>query len=146
MTLIFLLLTLENVYAANISEETKNLSKCEGVYIYAAHLAQMNNNEGLAKNLLFRASNAVTAYLFLNEKAGRVSGEVMEQIKAARRADKPNLDANPYGVFERAGVCDSISSSLVSKARSLNKIWDGRDFNEWQQMMFTTYLKTMAIK
>ena len=54
--------------SASISEETKNLSRCEGIYIYMAHLAQMQNNEGLAKNLLFRASNTSTAYLFLNEK------------------------------------------------------------------------------
>ncbi len=132
--------------SASISEETKNLSRCEGIYIYMAHLAQMQNNEGLAKNLLFRASNTSTAYLFINESGGRVSGEIMEQIKAVRRADKPNLDANPYAVLEKAGHCDTTCGPVISKARGMNKIWEGKDFNEWQQMMFSTYVKSMGIR
>ena len=132
--------------SASISEETKNLSRCEGIYIYMAHLAQMQNNEGLAKNLLFRASNTSTAYLFLNESGGRVTGEIMEQIKAVRRADKPNLDANPSSVIQRGGLCDTTTGPVISKVRAMNKIWESKDFNEWQQMMFATYLKSMGIK
>lgn len=132
--------------SATISEETKNLSRCEGIYIYMAHLAQMQNNEGLAKNLLFRASNTATAYLFLNESGGRVTGEIMEQIKSVRRADKPNLDANPSSVIQRGGMCDTTTGPVISKARAMNKIWESKDFNEWQQMMFATYLKGMGIK
>jgi len=134
------------VFGASISEETKNLSQCEGIYIYTAHLAQMQNNEGLAKNLLFRASITSTAYLFLNETGGRVSGEVMEQIKAVRRADKPNLDANPSSVLQRGGLCDTTTAPVILKARNMNKIWDGKDFNEWQQMTFATHLKSMGIR
>jgi hypothetical protein len=132
--------------SASISEETKNLSRCEGIYIYMAHLAQMQNNEGLAKNLLFRASNTSTAYLFLNESGGRVTGEIMEQIKSVRRADKPNLDANPSSVIQRGGLCDTTTGPVISKARAMNKIWESKDFNEWQQMMFATYLKSMGIR
>ena len=132
--------------SALISEETKNLSRCEGIYIYMAHLAQMQNNEGLAKNLLYRASNTATAYLFLNENGGRVTGEIMEQIKTVRRADKPNLDANPSSVIQRGGLCDTTTGPVISKARGMNKIWESKDFNEWQQMMFATYLKSMGIK
>jgi hypothetical protein len=134
------------VFGATISEETKNLSRCEGIYIYMAHLAQMQNNEGLAKNLLFRASNTSTAYLFLNESGGRVTGEIMEQIKSVRRADKPNLDANPSSVIQRGGLCDTTTGPVISKARAMNKIWESKDFNEWQQMMFATYLKSMGIR
>lgn len=111
-----------------------------------AHLAQMQNNEGLAKNLLYRASNTATAYLFLNESGGRVTGEIMEQIKSVRRTDKPNLDANPSNVIQRAGLCDTTTAPVISKARAMNKIWDNKDFNEWQQMVFATYLKTLGIK
>jgi hypothetical protein len=132
--------------SASISEETKNLSRCEGIYIYMAHLAQMQNNEGLAKNLLFRASNTSTAYLFLNESGGRVTGEIMEQIKAVRRADKPNLDANPSSVIQRGGLCDTTTGPVISKVRAMNKIWEGKDFNEWQQMIFATSLKSMGIR
>lgn len=132
--------------SASISEETKNLSRCEGIYIYMAHLAQMQNNEGLAKNLLYRASNTSTAYLFLNESGGRVAGEIMEQIKSVRRADKPNLDANPSSVIQRGGMCDTTTGPVISKARAMNKIWESKDFNEWQQMMFAVYLKSMGIR
>jgi hypothetical protein len=132
--------------SASISEETKNLSRCEGIYMYMAHLAQMQNNEGLAKNLLFRASNTSTAYLFLNESGGRVTGEIMEQIKTVRRADKPNLDANPSSVIQRGGLCDTTTGPVISKVRAMNKIWEGKDFNEWQQMIFATYLKSMGIR
>jgi hypothetical protein len=134
------------VFGATISEETKNLSRCEGIYIYMAHLAQMQNNEGLAKNLLYRASNTSTAYLFLNESGGRVTGEIMEQIKTVRRTDKPNLDANPSSVIQRGGLCDTTTGPVISKVRGMNKIWESKDFNEWQQMMFATYLKSMGIR
>ncbi len=133
-------------FSATISDETKNLSRCEGIYVFAAHLSQMQNNEGLAKNLLFRASNTATTYLFLNESGGMVSGEIMEQIRAVRRADKPNLDANPSSVIQRGGLCDTTTAPVISKARHMNKIWGGKDFNEWQQMTFATYLKTLGIK
>ena len=135
-----------SAFGATISEETKNLSRCEGIYIFMAHLAQMQNNEGLAKNLLLRASNTSTAYLFLNESGGRVPGAIIEQIKAVRRADKPNLDADPYGVIEKAGLCDTTTASVILKARGMNKVWDSKDFNEWQQMMFATYLKALGIR
>ena len=135
-----------SAFGASISEETKNLSRCEGIYVYMAHLAQMQNNEGLAKNLLYRASNTSTAYLFLNENGGRVTGEIMEQIKTVRRADKPNLDANPSSVIQKAGLCDTTTAPVISKARNMNKIWDGKDFNEWQQMAFASYLKFMGIR
>lgn len=146
--LLFIIAILFSPFAksALISEETKNLSRCEGIYIYMAHLAQMQNNEGLAKNLLFRASNTATAYLFLNESGGRVTGEIMEQIKSVRRADKPNLDANPPSVIQKGGMCDTTTGPVISKARAMNKIWESKDFNEWQQMLFTTYLKVMGIK
>jgi hypothetical protein len=148
MRLIFFTLILFSsiVFGDTISEETKNLSRCEGIYLFAAHLSQMQNNEGLAKNLLFRASNTVTANLFLNESGGKVSGDIMEQIKAVRRADKPNLDANPSSAIVRGGLCDSTTAPSISKARNMNKIWDGKDFNEWQQMAFATYLKSLGIK
>lgn len=69
---------------------------------------------------------SATTYLFLNESGGMVSGEIMEQIRAVRRADKPNLDANPSSVIQRGGLCDTTTAPVISKARHMNKIWGVR--------------------
>ena len=142
---IFLFLSV-NSFAQSISEDSKNLARCESVYLYAAHLAQMQNNEGLAKNILFRASRVMTANFFLNESGGRVKGEILEQIKSIRRANKPLLDADPYSVYTKAGECDKSTTSSISAARNMNKIWDGKNFDEWQQMLFNQTTTSMGLK
>ena len=52
--------------SSEISNTSKNLAHCEAVYAYSANLAQMLNNEGLAKSYLARMSNVITANFFLN--------------------------------------------------------------------------------
>jgi len=142
----FLMHLSTTAFSQTISDESRNLAKCEGVYLYAAHLSQMQNNEGLAKNLLYRASSVTTTHLFLNENGGRVKGEIIEQIKSVRRAGKSSLDADPYGVYTKAGDCDKSCSGSISKARNMNKIWDGRNFDEWHLMIFQESMKAMGIK
>ena len=147
IALIFLLpLSALNSLGQSISAESTNLAKCEGVYVYLAHLSQMQNNEGLAKNLLYRSSRVVAAYLFLNESGGKVKGEVMEQIKSVRRAEKPSLDADPNGVILKASECDKSTPNAIAKARNMNKVWDGKNYDEWQQLLFAQYMKTLGIK
>ena len=80
---------------SQISSESKNLAWCEGVYVYYAQLSQMKNNEGLAKNLLFRSSRVVTANLFLNLEDGKVSGDKVRQFKEVRKNMKITFDSQP---------------------------------------------------
>jgi hypothetical protein len=135
-----------NSYAHTISSESRILASCEGIYLYAAHLSHMQNNEGLTKNILYRASRVTTAMLFLNESGGKVKGETLEQLKNVRRAEKPLLDTDPNSVYLKAGDCDKTTPSIIAKARNMQKIWDGKNFDTWQQMMFNEMLTTMGIK
>jgi len=134
------------VIGQTISADTRLLSLCEGRYLFVAHLAQMNNNEGLAKNLLLRASRVTTAHLFLNERNGKVSGETMNEIKAVRRAEKPSLDALPDRAVTLADECDKTTPKIVAGVRNMGKVWDGKKFDDWQQMMFEQYMKSMGIR
>jgi hypothetical protein len=136
----------QRVEAQTISEETKLLARCEGVYFYAAHLAQMSNNEGLAKNLLFRSSTVTAAHLFLNEKKGRVSGDVIRQITQTRLSDKRTLDANSDQILQRIDQCDKTAQPIIEKVRGLGKIWDNRTYDEWQHEMFQQNLRNLGIR
>jgi len=129
----------------SISEETKLLARCETTYLYLAHLSQMKNNEGLAKNLLSRASRVTTAHLFLNEVNGAVSEEILDQIKSIRRKIKPSLDSDPESAILRASECDKSVPPVISKVRLLDKIWDNKNFDEWQQILFNGYRKSLGI-
>lgn len=135
-----------NCFAQTISSESKLLASCEGIYLYAAHLSQMQNNEGLSKNILFRASRVTTAMLFLNESGGKVKGETLEQLKNVRRSEKPLLDSDPNSVYIKAGDCDRTTQTIIAKVRNMQKIWDGKNFDTWQQMMFNQYLNSLGIK
>ena len=144
--LIFSFIFSSNSFSQTISTESRILASCEGIYLYAAHLSQMQNNEGLSKNILIRASRVTTAMLFLNESGGRVKGEVLEQLKGVRRAEKPLLDADPNSVFVKAGDCDKTTPSMISKARNMQKIWDGKNFDTWQQTLFNQYMSSLGLK
>jgi hypothetical protein len=93
-----------------------------------------------------RASRVTTAMLFLNESGGRVKGEVLEQLKGVRRAEKPLLDADPNSVFIKAGDCDKTTLSIITKARNMQKIWDGKNFDAWQQILFNQYMSALGLK
>ena len=133
-------------FGQTISADTKLLSLCEGRYLFVAHLAQMNNNEGLAKNLLLRSSRVTTAHLFLNERNGKVSGEVMNEIKTVRRAEKPALDADPERAIVLADQCDKTTPRIIAGARNMGKVWDGKKFDDWQQLIFEQNMKSMGIR
>ena len=70
-------LYLNQADAITVNNDSKILARCEMVYLYNSHLAIMQNNEGLAKNMLFRASSVVAANMMLSENDGNVSGEIL---------------------------------------------------------------------
>ena len=116
------------------------------MYIYYAQYFQLKNNEGAAKNLLFRSSRVVTANLFLNLENGKVSGEKVAQFKEVRRNMKQQFDANPDGNAVEVSKCDSSVQATITKVKSKNQIWDGENFESMQQKMMTKYLNTLGIK
>lgn len=131
---------------SQISGESKNLAWCEGVYVYYAQLSQMKNNEGLAKNLLFRSSRVATANLFLNLEDGKVSGDKVRQFKEVRKNMKITFDLQPDLYFNEIAKCDSSVQSTISAVRAKNQIWDGQKFDDLQQKMMQTYLTSLGIR
>lgn len=131
---------------SQISSESKNLAWCEGVYLYYAQLSQMRNNEGLAKNLLFRSSRVVTANLFLNLEDGKVSGDKVRQFKEVRKNMKITFDSQPDLYFNEIAKCDSSVQSIIAAVRAKNQIWDGQKFDDLQQKMMQTYLNSLGLR
>ena len=131
---------------SQISSESKNLAWCEGVYVYYAQLSQMKNNEGLAKNLLFRSSRVVTANLFLNLEDGKVSGDKVRQFKEVRKNMKITFDLQPDLYFNEIAKCDSSVQSTIAAVRAKNQVWDGQKFDDFQQKMMQTYLTSLGIR
>ena len=144
--IIALLLLLPLHAISQISSESKNLAWCEGVYIYYAQYFQMNNNEGAAKNLLFRSSRVVAANMFLNLENGKVSGEKIGQFKEARKNMKSMFDANPENYLSELKKCDSTVQSTIASVKSKNQTWDGQTFDMLQQNMMNKYLSSLGIR
>ena len=130
-----------------ISEESKHLASCEGIYIFLAHLSQMQNNEGLAKNLLYRASRVYAANVFMYFSKGDVPDETLAQWKAVRRVEKPSLDANPQLAIYRASECDKTVEQSIRRIRNENKkVWAGLSYDEFQQTIFNQSMTSMGIR
>jgi hypothetical protein len=147
MKLFFCLITvLPLICSAQISSDSKNLAWCEGVYIYYAQYFQLKNNEGAAKNLLFRSSRVVAANMFLNLENGKVSGEKVAQFKEARKGMKQTFDSNPESYISEVGKCDASVQSSINSVKSRNQTWDGQNFDVLQQSLFTKYLNSLGIR
>jgi hypothetical protein len=131
---------------SQISNESKNLAWCEGVYIYYAQLFQMRNNEGLAKNLLYRSSRVVTANLYMNLENGKVSGEKVRQMKDVRKNMKATFDLQPDLYINEITKCDSSVQSTIAAVRAKNLIWDGQRFDDMQQKLMQNYLSSLGIR
>ncbi len=133
--------------AAEVSTESKNLSRCQAIYSYAARYILLMNNEGAAKEMLFRTSQTVTALFFLNLDNGVVSGDKLGQFKEAQSGIKNMLDTGGEDkLAKEISACDKSNSSSILKARHLNIIWDGKDFNKAQQFMLSGFLANLGIK
>ena len=132
--------------AAAISKESENLAWCEGVYLYYAQGMQIRNNEGAAKNLLFRASRVTTANMFMNLKDGVVSGDVIGQWKAARSILKAKFDADPDKWMAELNKCDTSTKSVIQSIRDRRIIFDKKTFDEFQGGIFATYRNSLGIQ
>ena len=143
---ITILLLLPLTAFSQIASGSKDLAWCEGVYLYYAHYQQMTNNEGAAKNLLYRASRVTTANFFLNMENGEVRGDKIRQFKEVRKNQKSMFDSNPdkyiKGIFE----CDSIVAKYIAIERAKDQTFDGRSFDVTQQLFFEKMLSTMGIR
>ena len=141
---LFLLLPLSAF--SQIASGSKDLAWCEGVYLYYAHYSQLSNNEGAAKNLLYRASRVTTANLFLNLENGKVAGEKIRQFKEVTKNQKAMLDSNPIKHSEGITECDSIVAKYIAIERAKNKTFDGQSFDAFQQLIFEKLLSTMGVR
>ena len=144
---IFLTFSLTNsAIATAISKDSENLAWCEGVYLYYAQGMQIRNNEGAAKNLLFRASRVTTANMFMNLKDGVVSGDVIGQWKAARSRLKAKFDADPDKWMAELNKCDTSTKSVIQSIRDRRIIFDKKTFDEFQGGIFATYRNSLGIQ
>jgi len=128
-----------------VSEESKVLGQCEGAYLYLMHLSLMANNEGLAKNLLLRASRVNTAYLFLNERNGQVTGDVLNQFRAIQKEQKAEFDKDPNTATLKVLECDK-TEPIIERVKNMQKVWDGRNFTQWQLSVFEYYMKLLGFR
>jgi hypothetical protein len=144
--LAFLLLFVSLPALSELSAESRNLAWCEGVYIYYAQYFQIKNNEGAAKNLLFRSSRVVAANMLLNMESGKVSGEKVGQFKEVRKNMKSMFDSNPEGGLSEVSKCDASVQSTIAKVKSQNQTWNGQGFDVLQQSIMDKYLSTLGFR
>lgn len=128
-----------------ISEESKNLAWCGSVYAYYAHVMQLVNNEGAAKNLLFRSSRAITANLFLNLRNGMVSGEITRQFTEVTSGLTKKFDTNQEKWMSEISGCDASTPDVITRIRASRTIWDGKTFDQFQDGIFTASRKQLGI-
>ena len=131
---------------SQISDDSKFLAWCEGAYLYHAHYSQLSNNEGAAKNFLYRTSRVMTANLFINLENGEVSGDKVRQWKEIKKNQKAMLDSNPEKIDSFTANCDLIVPKRIATARSMKQTFDGLSFDAYQQFVFEKLLSTMGIR
>ncbi len=135
-------------YAASdtITDESKKLAYCEGVYLYTAQMLQIQNNNGAALNLLSRASRVTTANFFLNKQGNKITGERVGEIKLARRGVKERLDSDQSLALTEANECDKTTKPIISLAiKQGGTLW-GKGFVELNQAMLEQYKKNLGIQ
>ena len=128
-----------------LTNDQKLLSKCQAVYAYAAHLAQIQNNPGLATNLLFRSSRSTTALFMTSAKNGKVKGSDIDKFKKIQAASKNALDANQAKINDEILSCDQnalpVTNSIESRKRQL---W-GKSFQELQRDFLVNAKQTIGL-
>lgn len=132
--------------AVSIPQESKKLGYCEFVFFYAAQMAQMQNNEGLAKNYARRASFFTVANFLLIEENGNISAEKIKQFRAESILKKSEFDANQKLVAGEISKCDKDVTSIALTIRNKNKTMWGKNFDELQQEMFIQNLSTLGVR
>jgi hypothetical protein len=146
LALFFALLCHTSGATATRDHETKKLSWCEGVYLYYAQYFQILNNEGAAKNLLFRASRTSAAALLVNIEGDKVPSHRVLFIKASRSNLKETLDSAPNQHFSEVSRCDIEVMPLVSSVIRRNLTLGGKDFVELQQAILSSTSNSLGLK
>ena len=131
--------------AQKFSRDVINLAQCQNVYAYSAHLAQMQNNEGLAKNFLLRQAQVTVASFILTERNGVVSEKVKRKFKSIQLENKKKLDAGKLQVNNEIARCDRKSQPIIQKVMNSKKTLWGLSFVQLQTKMFHEGLRVMGI-
>lgn len=130
-----------------LTPEARKLAHCEGVYIYAAQMAQLLNNNGAALNFLSRASRATTANFFLNRRGDGVPGETIRAIKASRAGLRERLDSNQTLLSVESTECDRAIPPIFSVVANYTKGENlgGKSFVEFNQYILDQYKKGLGL-
>ena len=140
---VLLLTTTQNALA--LSDNQRLLAKCEAVYTYSAHLAQMQNNIGLATNLMFRAARSTTSLFMISEINGVVKGSIIDQFKQVGRLSKKRLDNRETQITDELSVCDSRALPLTNTIEQLRKKLWGYTFQELQSQFLQKMKQTIGL-
>ena len=128
-----------------LTNNQKILSKCEAVYTYSAHLAQMQDNIGLTTNLLFRAARSTTSLFMISEIDGVIKGSVIDQFKQVGRLSKKRLDNRETQIMDELLFCDSRALPLTNTIEQLRKKLWGYTFQELQSQFLKKLKQTMGL-
>ena len=140
---IWLLTTTQNALA--LSDDQRLLAKCEAVYTYSAHLAQMQNNIGLTTNLMFRAARSTTSLFMISELDGVVKESVIDQFKQVGRFSKKRLDNRETQIMDELSFCDSRALPLTNTIEQLRKKLWGYTFQELQSQFLQKMKQTIGL-
>ncbi len=136
----------QNVQAYELTQDIRTLAKCESVYLYAAHLAQMQNNEGLARNILFRAARTSVSVFMLGEVAGNVSGDALAELRAIHSATKSELDNQTTDIMTELTACDTIAQPITSAVERMRKTLWGMDFQDLHLQVLNKFMQTLGLQ
>ena len=140
---ILFLMTTQSALA--LSDNQRLLAKCEAVYAYSAHLAQMQNNIGLATNLMLRAARSTTSLFMISEINGVVKGSIIDQFKQVGRLSKKRLDNRETQIMDELSVCDSRALPLTNTIEQLRKNLWGYTFQELQSQFLQKGKQTIGL-
>jgi hypothetical protein len=132
-------------HAEQLTSEVRTLAKCEGVYMYAAHLAQMQNNEGLTRNILFRAARTSVAVFMLSEKSGVISGKLIAQFADIHKITKGALDAQKLDVSTELKFCDKNALPITNSVERSHKILWGLDFQGLHLQVLKKFMQILGL-
>ena len=128
-----------------LTNDQNLLAKCQAVYAYAAHLAQIQNNTGLATNLLLRSSRSTTALLMISERDGKVKGSEVDKFKRIQAASKRSLDANQSNINNEILSCDQNALPITNAVESRRKKLWGKSFQQLQREFLVNGKQTLGL-
>ena len=143
--LVAVLITPTHAWGKGLSEAEKILANCESVYTYGAHVAQMQNNNGLAVNLLFRTARTTTSLFMISEVNGKVSGKKIKQFKQIHAKIKSKLDNQRTTILQEISACDINALPITNQVENKQKILWGRSFQEIQEQFLGKLKLTIGL-